>query len=211
MARLYDITLPIEEGMIAYPGNPETRVRPHSRIADGDDANVTELSFGSHTGTHVDAARHFIEGGQAVDALPLDTLIGEAVVVELPRNITAIGAAELEAAGVAGATRVLLRTRNAELLGQQEFSEDFAYLTGNGAAYLVEQGVRLVALDYLSVEAYDADEPAAHRTLLEKEVIVVEGVDLRDVPAGRYELLCLPLKVKGIDGAPLRAVLRELA
>jgi arylformamidase len=211
MARLYDITLPIEEGMIAYPGNPETRVRPHSRIADGDDANVTELSFGSHTGTHVDAARHFIEGGQAVDALPLDTLIGEAVVVELPRNITAIGAAELEAAGVAGATRVLLRTRNAELLGQQEFSEDFAYLTGNGAAYLVEQGVRLVALDYLSVEAYDADEPAAHRTLLEKEVIVVEGVDLRDVPAGRYELLCLPLKVKGIDGAPLRAVLRGLA
>jgi arylformamidase len=210
MRKLYDITLPIEEGMIAYPGNPETRLRPHSRIADGDDANVTELSFGSHTGTHVDAALHFIDGGQAVDELPLDTLIGEAVVVELPQDVKAIGAAELEAAGLGGAERVLLRTRNSELLGRDEFSEDFAYLTGDGAEYLVERGVRLVALDYLSVEAFDAEEPVAHETLLKREVVVVEGVDLRNVPAGRYELMCLPLKVKGIDGAPLRAVLREI-
>jgi arylformamidase len=210
MARLHDITMPIAEGMITYPGNPPTRVRPHSRIADGDDANVSELSFGSHTGTHVDAAHHFVDGGQTVDELPLETLIGAALVVELPRAVTAIGAEELRAAGVRSVDRVLLKTRNGELLDKDEFDEGFAHITGDGAAYLVEQGVRLVAIDYLSVEAFDADEPRAHQTLLENEVVVVEGVDLRQVPPGRYELLCLPLKVSGIDGAPLRAVLREL-
>jgi arylformamidase len=131
--------------------------------------------------------------------------------VELPRAITAIGAEELRVAGVRDVDRVLLKTRNGELLDKDEFEEGFAHITGDGAQYLVEQGVRLVAIDYLSVEAFDADEPRAHQALLEKEIVVVEGVDLRQVPPGRYELLCLPLKVSGIDGAPLRAVLREFS
>jgi arylformamidase len=210
MAGMYDITLPIREGMITYPGSPETTLRPHNRIAHGDDANVTELRFGSHTGTHLDAAHHFIDGGQTVDQLPLDVLIGPARVAEMPDDVTAIGAAELQAAEVEGAERVLLKTRNGRLLGRDEFSEDFAHITGEGAAWLVDAGVRLVGIDYLSVEAFDAEEPAAHRTLLEREVIVVEGLDLREVPVGDYELLCLPLKAAGIDGAPVRAVLRAL-
>jgi arylformamidase len=209
MSTLYDITLPIHEGMITYPGSPPTRVRPHSSIAAGDDANVTELSFGSHTGTHVDAAHHFIDGGETVDELPLDRLIGAARVVELPADVTAIGAAELRAAGLEDATRVLLKTRNGELLGRNDFAEDFAHLTADGAQYLVGAGVQLVGIDYLSVEAFDAEEPAAHRILLERRIIVVEGLDLRAVPAGPCELICLPLKIAGIDGAPLRAVLRS--
>jgi arylformamidase len=210
MSRLYDITLPITESMITYPGNPPVQVQPHSRIADGDDANVTALSFGSHTGTHLDAAHHFVDGGQTVDQLPLDVLLGPAVVVQLPSDVRAIGRDELARLELNGEERVLLRTRNSALLHKDEFDEDFAHLTGEGAEYLLELGVRLVAIDYLSIEAFDADEPAAHRTLLQREVIVVEGVDLSDVPAGRYELLCLPLKVAGIDGAPVRAVLRPL-
>jgi arylformamidase len=210
MGRLYDITLPIHEDMIAYPGNPPIRLTPHSRIAHGDDANVIEISLGSHTGTHLDAAHHFVDGGQRVDELPLDRLIGPALVVELPSDVTAIGEEELRSAGIDGAKRVLLKTRNGELLGRDTFDEGFAHLTGHGAEYLVRSGVELVGIDYLSIEAFDADEPQAHRTLLEREVIVVEGVDLRDVPPGRYELICLPIKVAGADGAPLRAVLREL-
>jgi arylformamidase len=209
MARMYDITLPIHEGLITYPGSPETRLIPHDRIAHGDPANVTELRFGSHTGTHLDAAHHFIDGGQTVDELPLDILIGPCRVVEIP-DVLAIGAAELRQAGIEGETRVLLKTRNQSLLAREEFVEEFAHVTGDGARYLVETGVRLVAIDYLSIEAFDADEPHAHRTLLEQEVVVVEGVDLREVPAGRYELICLPLRIAGIDGAPLRAVLREM-
>jgi arylformamidase len=210
MTRIHDITMPIREAMITYPGNPETRVRPHNRIADGDDANVSVLTFGSHTGTHVDAARHFIEGGQAVDELPLQRLLGRALVVRLPEAVQAIGAAELREAGIDGHTRVLLRTRNSGLLEKTEFDEDFAYLTGDGAEFLLSQGVELVGIDYLSIEAFDAEEPVVHRTLLEREVIVVEGLDLRDIEAGEYELICLPLMVAGIDGAPVRALLREV-
>jgi arylformamidase len=211
MPRMFDITLPISEHLIVYPGSPETKLLPHDRIADGAAANVTELRFGSHTGTHVDAAHHFIDGGQTVDELPLDVLIGEAEVVQIDDGVTAIGAPELEAAGVGtGAERVLLRTRNSALLGRPEFQKDFAYITGDGARFLVDAGIRLVAIDYLSVEAFDAGEPVAHRTLLQHRMVVVEGVDLRAVQPGRYELICLPLRVRGIDGAPVRALLREL-
>jgi arylformamidase len=210
MPRFHDITLPIKEGMLVYPDDPAVRVRPYSRIADGEDANVTELAFGSHTGTHVDAARHFIDGAQPVDAIPLDRLIGPARVVQIPHAVRAIGARELADAGIDGERRVLLKTRNEALLDRSEFQKDFAYLTGDGARFLLDARVHLVAMDYLSVEAFDAEEPVAHRALLEREVIIVEGVDLRDVPPGRYELICLPLRVAGIDGAPVRAVLRTL-
>jgi arylformamidase len=210
MDRLYDITLPISEDMITYPGSPPTRVEPHSRIAHGDDANVTKLTFGSHTGTHVDAAHHFVDGGRTVDALPLDELIGPVRVVRLPEQVTAIGAAELRAAGVDDERRVLLKTRNSDLLGRSEFEKDFAHITADGADYLVQHGVRLIGLDYLSVEAFDAEEPVAHRALLERDLIIIEGVDLRDIEPGRYELICLPLKVAGIDGSPARTVLRSV-
>lgn len=210
MQEFFDISIPIHENMLVYPDDPAVRARPHARIQDGDDANVTALEIGSHTGTHVDAASHFIDGGQTVDELPLDRLIGPVLVVHLSPNVKAIGADELRAVGLGGEKRVLLKTRNAELLGRDEFSEEFAYLTGDGARYLVEAGVELVGLDYLSVEAFDAEEPEAHRTLLDREVVIVEGVDLREVPEGRYELLCLPLRLAGLDGSPVRAVLRTL-
>jgi len=208
MAEMFDITLTIREDMVTYPDNPETRLIAHDSISEGDDANVTELRFGSHTGTHLDAAHHFVDGGQTVDRIPLDVLIGPARVVEIPGDVKAIGAAELRDAGIEGEERVLLKTRNSELLGESSFREDFSYISGDGARHLVESGVRLVGIDYLSVEAFDADEPVTHQTLLQKEIVVVEGLDLRQVPAGRYELLCLPLKV-AIDGAPVRAVLRQ--
>jgi arylformamidase len=210
MPRFYDISLPVTPALITYPGDPELRIEPYSRIADGDDANVTELAFGSHTGTHVDAARHFIEGGQPVDELPLDRLVGPVHVVHIGEEVHAIGQAELSGASLDGATRVLLRTRNSELWEDGEFREDFAYLTADGARYLLELGVELVGIDYLSVEAFESEDMPAHRALLEREVVILEGVDLRQVPAGRYELLCLPLKLAGLDGAPARAVLRTL-
>jgi arylformamidase len=209
MPRIHDISLPIHPGMVTYPGDPAPELEPASRIEDGDDANVTHLRFGSHTGTHLDAALHFIPGGQAVDDLPLDRLIGPAVVVRIDDGVEAIGAEHLRAAEIEGEKRVLLKTRNSALLESDEFQKRFAHLTGAAAAYLVEIGVELLAIDYLSIEAFDAEEPVAHRELLSREVIVVEGVDLRDVQPGRYELICLPLRIRGIDGSPVRAVLRE--
>jgi arylformamidase len=213
MARFYDLSLPIRRDLVVYPDDPGITIEPHSRIADGDDANVTRLAFGSHTGTHVEAASHFFDDGQTVDDIPLARLIGPARVVRIPDDVIAIGASELRDAGVGDAggvdaPRVLLRTRNAALLDRPEFQEDFAHLTEGGARHLVDLGVELVGIDYLSVEAFDADEPVAHRVLLEREVVIVEGLDLRAVPEGRYELICLPLRLAGLDGAPVRAVLR---
>jgi arylformamidase len=208
--RFYDISVSITPTLVTYPGDPAIRIDPYSRIAAGDDANVTALSFGSHTGTHVDAARHFIEGGQTVDELPLDRLVGPVEVVHVDEEVRAIGESELREAGLVAATRVLLRTRNSALWGEDGFREDFAHLTADGARYLVELGVGLVGIDYLSVEAFESEDMPAHRTLLGREVVILEGVDLRGVPAGRYELLCLPLKLAGLDGAPARAVLRTL-
>jgi arylformamidase len=215
MPRYHDISLPVRHGMVTFPDDPDVRVRPHSRIADGDDANVTELALGSHTGTHVDAPSHFFDGARTVDRLDLARLVGPARVVRIPDEVRAIGPDDLRAAGVAGEpgepgeARVLLKTRNSRLLDRDDFAEDFAYLTPDGARFAVEAGVELLGIDYLSVEAFDAEEPEAHHVLLEREVVIVEGLDLRDVPEGRYELICLPLRLEGLDGAPVRAVLRE--
>jgi arylformamidase len=208
--RFYDISRPVRDGMIIFPDDPGVRFRAHSSIADGDEANVTKIEFGSHTGTHVDAPLHFLERGAPVDALPLDRLIGLARVAHIPKEVRAIDADRLRAAELDGATRVLLRTRNSDFWAGDEFREDFAYLTGDGARYLVDQGVELVGIDYLSVEEFGAEEMVAHRTLLDREVVVVEGLDLRGVPAGRYELFCLPIKLAGLDGAPARVVLRTI-
>jgi arylformamidase len=210
MARLYDVSLRITEDIVTYPGDPDVRFVPWSRIAEGDDANVTQLVIGSHTGTHLDAPHHFVDGARTVDELALAELIGPARVIEIPGDVRAIGAEELAAAGAAGATRLLLRTRNSALLGRSGFEESFAYVTASGADYLLRCGVRLVAIDYLSIEEFGAGRAVAHQRLLGAEVIVVEGVDLREVPAGEYELICLPLRLAGLDGSPVRAVLREI-
>lgn len=210
MTRLYDISLPIREGMVLYPGNPEVRVEPKDRIADGAVANLTLLSLGSHTGTHVDAARHFIDEGQSVDRLALDRMIGPAIVIRIPDDVTAIDATELRRHDVSAAPRVLLRTRNSAMLDRDHFDTTFAHLTTDGARYLAESGAVLVGIDYLSVEGYGSEDHGAHLALLQREIVILEGADLRDVPAGRYELLCLPIKILGGDGAPARAVLRSL-
>lgn len=210
MPRYHDITLPITEEITTYPGDPEVRFHPHYRIAAGDPCNVTALSLGTHTGTHVDAPRHFVEHGRAVDELALDHLIGPATVLELPSDVRAIGPNELHAFGLdAGARRVLLKTGSLARLEAGAFA-DQAYLTGAAARLLVRSGVRLVGIDALSVDPVDAERWPAHEILLRAGVVILEGVDLRQVPAGEYELICLPLRFTGLDGSPVRAVLRTL-
>jgi arylformamidase len=208
MSKLYDVSLPISEQLVTYPGDPGIELRPHSRISAGDDANITTLRFGSHTGTHMDAPHHFVDGGATIDEIPLDVLIGPAVVARIADDVRMIGRAELEAIDVRSAPRLLLRTRGSELLSHPGFRNDFPYLNADGARYLVEAGARLVGIDYLSIEEFDAEEPVAHRILLGAGVVILEGVDLRQVPPGPYELICLPLRLAGGDGAPARVVLR---
>ncbi len=205
--KLFDVTADIRPGMVVYPGDPEVDVRRLSSIAGGESSNVSVYTLGSHTGTHVDPPRHFIEGGTAVDALPLEVLIGPALVLETGESV--IDRRFLESSGIGGAKRILFKTSNSGLMSKAEFQEDFVHLSPDAAACMVETGVRLVGIDYLSVERFDSPSNEVHRTLLGAGVVVVEGLDLSEIEPGEYELICLPLKVSGGDGAPARVVLRR--
>lgn len=207
MSRIYDISVPIRSGGVIYPGNPEIDITLQQAVAKGAGANVSLIRFGSHTGTHADAARHFFDDGQPVDQIPLDRLIGRALLLSFPDQLRSIGAAELEAHDLKGHTRILLRTRNSGLLSKNEFAPDYTYLAPDGAEYLVDKGVELVGVDYLSIEQFHSGHHRTHRTLLAKSVVIVEGLDLSAPPPGEYQLVCLPLRIEGCDGAPARAVL----
>ncbi|MFL5634218.1 MAG: cyclase family protein [Gemmatimonadaceae bacterium] len=207
MSRIYDISVPIRTGGLVYPGNPEIDVSLQQAVAKGASANVSLVRFGSHTGTHADAARHFFDDGQSVDHIPLDRLIGPALLLSFDDNVRTVGAAELRAQRLNGHKRVLLRTRNSALLSQPEFARDYTYLAPDGAQFLVDSGVELVGIDYLSIEQFHSGHHRTHRTLLERSVVIVEGLDLSSPPAGEYQFICLPLRLEGCDGAPARAVL----
>ncbi len=207
---IHDITVPISTELPVYPGDGPIEMEQIMSLEKGDIANVTRLACSTHVGTHVDPPSHFIPGAMPLDELPLETLIGQARVVDVG-NVAAIDAEVLRRCNLDGATRVLFKTRNSEFWPPTDstFHEDFVYIEPDAAQLLVNRGVQLVGIDYLSVEKFNFDEPKTHLILLGAGVIVVEGLALRDVPPGDYELLCLPLKIKNGDGAPARVVLRN--
>jgi arylformamidase len=205
--RIYDISVPIRSGGLVYPGNPEIEIMLQQAVAKGAGANVSSIRFGSHTGTHADAARHFFDDGQTVDKIPLERLIGPALLISFPDEVRAVSAADLRKHNLKGQKRVLLRTRNSALLSQREFVPDYTYLAPDGAQYLVDAGVELVGIDYLSIEQFHSGHHKTHRILLERSVVILEGLDLSVPTPGEYELICLPLRIEGCDGAPARAVL----
>jgi arylformamidase len=207
MATIYDISLPIVSGGLVYPGNPEIAITPQQEISKGAGANVSTVSFGSHTATHVDAPKHFFDDGTGVDTLSLETLMGPAVVIDVPSSAMSVGEEELRRHELAGHTRVLIKTRNSSFNREREFHRDYTFLAPDGAEYLVSLGVLLVGVDYLSVEQFHSGHHHTHRTLLERGVIIVEGLDLSAPAAGPYQLYVLPLRLVGLDGAPSRAVL----
>jgi len=205
MKKIHDITVPLSADLPVYPGDPPFVIDRCHSIAKGDHANLSRITLSTHSGTHIDAPHHFIDAGISVDQIPLDILIGKALVVEIS-GVKEIGRKELERLRVKGADRLLLKTDNSELWNEAEFNQDFAALTLDGARFLLEAGVKLIGIDYLSIESFEGDGEV-HRMLLDQGVLILEGVNLADVTPGEYQLICLPLKVKGGDGAPVRALL----
>jgi arylformamidase len=208
--KVHDITLTLRARMPVYPGEPAPLLEPTTQMERGDSYNVSRLTISTHSGTHIDAPRHFLLGGASVDQISVDVLVGPALVVEMAvdQEITAAG---LGAARIpAGTERLLFKTRNSCLLDDEIFRRDFVYLTLDAARWLVDRGVRLLGIDYFSVEQMDAQPNVVHQTLLGAGVVIVEAVDLRRVAPGPYFLACLPLKVEGADGSPVRAVLVEM-
>jgi arylformamidase len=210
---IYDISVPLRTGGVVYPGNPPIMITPQQAISLGAGANVSRLDLGSHSGTHVDAPKHFFDDGAGVDTLPLDVLMGPARLIAFGDEVKSVGEAELMRHDLDGVTRLLIRTRNSTWLasGSSEFHSDYTYVAPDGAAYLAGIGVQLVGVDYLSVEQFHSGHHRTHRTLLGAGVVIVEGLSLSEPPPGDYELRCLPLKLAGLDGAPARAVLVTFA
>lgn len=211
---VYDLTVPLTNEMPTYPGDPGIQISDHYSLANGDPANVTHLSLGAHTGTHVDAPAHFIEGAARVESLPLDILIGTAQVIEVPEIHLSISKEFVTRHCEAGITRCLFKTRNSGFWRDEtgEFRQNFTYLELDAAQSLVDHGIKLVGIDYLSIEQFGQKQHPTHLALLSHGVVILEGLNLSDVPAGTYELICLPMRIrsgKG-DGAPARAVLRTL-
>ena len=206
---IYDISVALRTGGVVYPGNPPISITAQQAISQGAGANVSRLDLGSHSGTHVDAPKHFFDDGAGVDTLPLDVLMGPARLIAFGDDVRSVGEAHLRTFDLRGVTRLLLRTRNSAWLasGATDFHPDYTYLAPDGAAYLVTLGIKLVGVDYLSVEQFHSGHHRTHRTLLERGVVIVEGLVLSEPPPGDYELRCLPLKLVGLDGAPARAVL----
>ena len=205
--KLFDISVPVKNGGVVYPGNPEIHIELQQDMSRGGSSNVSLLAIGSHTGTHVDAPLHMIPGGAGVDGIPLDALIGPALVIAFDDDVMAVTEAYLRSQPIAGHERVLLKTRNSRYIRERDFHRDYTYLAPDGAEYLVSLGVRLVGIDYLSIEQFHSGHHRTHKTLLSRGVVIVEGIDLSEPPAGEYELYCLPVLLDGVDGAPARAVL----
>lgn len=209
--KIYDVTFPISAATPIYEGDPQAEISLAHSIEKGDPANVSQICCGVHTSTHVDAPNHFISGGRKVHELDFDKLLGDCTVVEIDENVMAIEAEHVE--NLENIERVLFKTRNSQFWNEPEkgFRKDFTYISPAAARILVEKNIKLVGIDYLSVEKFGSTDFLTHIMLLKNETVIIEGLDLREVPKGNYELICLPLKYIGGagDGAPARTILRQ--
>lgn len=206
--KIFDVTVPLSPDTPQYPGDPDVIVEPKLQLCNGDQHNLFFYGFGSHSGTHIDAPFHFIDDGSKVHELPLELLIGRTRVIEFASG-NQIDAESLEEHDLGDVMRVLFKTRNSYLWHSGKgFVKKYVHLTEDAAEYLVDSGIKVVGVDYLSVDKYPCDEFEVHRTLLQNGVLIIEGLDLREVEPGDYEMICLPLKIKDGDGAPARVVLR---
>ena len=209
--KIYDVTVAVSEGVPIYEGDPRVEIESVRSIAGGDNANVSHLCLGAHTGTHVDAPNHFIDGTRRVEDLEIEKLVGPCRVIAVDSSVTSIEPADV--GNLNGVERVLFKTCNSAFWNEPEkgFRTDFTYISGDTARMLADAGVKLVGIDYLSVEKFGSNDFVTHITLLESEIVIVEGLDLREVAPGDYEIFCLPLKYVGGtgDGAPARTILIE--
>lgn len=207
---IIDISVPLSSNMPIWPDSPGICLHWHKRLDAGDECNNTRLDCDTHVGTHVDAPSHFLVNGATVEQLSLEVLIGTAIVSYLPK-VSAIAASDLEDLTLpSGIERLLLRTRNSELweAGVAEFRKDYVALTADAAQWVVDHNISLIGVDYLSVQRY-GDSALTHQVLLESGVVILEGLNLADIKPGGYELICLPIRLVGAEGAPARAVLRH--
>jgi arylformamidase len=208
---IYDVTVPITNAIAVWPSDPPVKLtsKSHPSSDRSHTIRLTKIEMGSHTGTHIDAPCHFVDGGKALNEIPLSTLVGRATLFELPR-IRSIERRDLENLDLDGVERVLFKTENSKHWSDGKFFEEFVYLEPEGAGFLVEKGVKLVGIDYLSIDKFTSDKHPTHFVLLERNVVILEGLNLQAVPPGQYNMTALPLNLTNVDGAPTRVILQKI-
>ncbi len=205
---IYDVTVPISNTMTVWPGDPPVQLLPKSHLSRDKTHTVrlTAIEMGSHTGTHIDAPYHMIGDGKRLHEFPLETLTGKVTVFEIPQ-VPSIGRAQLERLAWNGVKRVLFKTENSKHWQDGKFYEQFVYLAPDGAEFLVEQSVKLVGIDYLSIDKFRSESHPSHFVLLKQDIVIIEGLNLNAVSPGEYTLFALPLNLHDADGAPTRVIL----
>jgi arylformamidase len=210
VSKWIDVSVPLKSGMAHWPGDIEVAVTRVSSIAEGEICNLSRLHMSAHTGTHMDAPLHFVDGAMSIDQLPFDATIGPARVIEINSPVS-ISRDDLVPFAPEAGERLILKTKNSLRCWEiHEFVEDFVYISADAANYLAERKIRTIGVDYLSVGGFHRDTVETHVALLDAGIWIIEGLDLRNVPPGCYELICLPMKLLGCDGAPSRAILKAL-
>jgi arylformamidase len=210
--KIFDISVPITPEMPVWPGDPAVDLQQVSAIASGESANITHLSMSVHTGTHIDAPKHFLDHGKTIGQIPFEKLVGEVLVMEIDVSVSVISNLVLQSHPATdrlkGARKVLFRTRNSALwsISPNEFRTDYVGIDKSGAEFLAALGLDLIGVDYLSIAPFD-ETLAPHQTLLTKDIVLLEGLDLSNIPAGIYELYCLPISLPDCEGAPARVIL----
>ena len=209
MRRIYhDVSLALSPSIAVYPGDPPLKISERLLISRGDPVNLSILEMSTHTGTHIDAPRHFLDDGATVDELPLDHFLGKAMVLDFT-GVDAIGASDLARHAIRGRGPHLLKTRSAAFVEEAGFRAAFAHLTEDGARHLADIGIRTLGIDSPSIDAFNSDDYAAHRTLLGRGIVLIEGLSLSRVAPGEYEMIALPINIRGGNGSPVRVVLVE--
>lgn len=214
--KIYDISVPITPDMPVWPGDPAVDLQQVSTISSGESANVTHLSMSAHTGTHIDAPKHFIDNGKTIGQIPMEKLVGEVLVMQIDHSIDVVSKTVLQShphrSLLEDARKVLFRTRNSTLWHQspRNFRKDYVGIDASGAEFLAELGLDLIGIDYLSIAPFD-EALAPHQILLAENIVLLEGLDLSNVPSGVYELYCLPIHLPGCEGAPARVILVDRA
>jgi arylformamidase len=205
---IYDVTVPILNSMPVWPGDPPIQLTAKAHLSRDETHTVrlTAIEMGSHTGTHIDAPFHMIDEGKRLHELSLETLFGKATVFDVG-EVRSVGCPQLEALNWNGVERVLFKTENSKHWEDGRFYEEFVYLEPDGAEFLVQRGVRLVGIDYLSIDKFKSASHPSHFALLKRQIAILEGLDLSAVPAGEYTLIALPLNLQDADGAPTRVIL----
>jgi len=202
----YDVTLTISQDLLVYPGDPKVKIEQTLSISKGDTSNVSLISFGSHTGTHIDAPKHFYDKGKTVDEIDMNRLIGLVKVFEI-MDKTIIDVEDVKNLNIKRGDRILFKTQNSKYLKEKEFNSEFVYLSSKAAKYIVNKGVITIGVDYFSIDNFKSEEFPVHNFLLGNDILIIEGLQLSEVKVGEYFMVALPLKIEGGDGSPTRVIL----